>query len=84
MFWGLGHTGSYHQYLFATNTIMLDGLEIGFDWRLDNELRWQLPAQGAIRLTMGIFSTLDYFHFFICISPTLLCMTLVHILFMGI
>jgi hypothetical protein len=31
---------SYHQDLFATNTIMLDGLEIGLDRRLDDELGW--------------------------------------------
>ena len=84
MFWGPGHTGSYHQYLFATNTIMLDGLEIGFDRRLDDKLGWQLPAQGAVRSTVGVFSTLDYFLFFIRISPALLCMTLVHILFAGV
>ena len=59
---------------------MLDGLEIGFDRRLDDELGWQLPAQGAVRSTVGVFSILDYFLFFICISLALLFMTLVRIL----
>ena len=59
---------------------MLDGLEIGFNWRRDDELGWQLPAQGAVRSTVGVFSILDYFLFFICISLALLFMTLGRIL----
>jgi len=80
VFWGPGRTGSYHQDLFTADILMLDGPEIGFDRRRDDELGWQLPAQGAVRSTVGVFSILEYFLFFICISLALLFMTLVRIL----
>ncbi len=43
---------------------MLDGLEIGLDRRLDDELEWQLPAQGAVRSTVGVFSIFGLFSLF--------------------